>query len=134
MLGLSGAVALTSAFTAGPLGFWSSVLLAALAVAALGAVVETLVLRRLYGAPELYQLLATFALVLVIRDAALWAWGPEDLLGPKAPGLAAALSVFDRAFPSYDVFLIVVGPLVLAALWLLLTRTRWGLLVRAATQ
>src|SRR4051794_10242623 len=134
MLGLYGAVALTSAFAAGPLGFWSGVLAAALAVAALGAVLEMLVLRRLYGAPELYQLLATFALVLVVRDAALWAWGPEDLLGPKAPGMRGAIDIVGRPFPSYDIFSIFVGPVVLGALWLLLRRTRWGLLVRAATQ
>ncbi len=96
--------------------------------------IEALVLRRLYGAPELYQLLATFAIVLVVRDAALWAWGPEDLLGPKAPGMRGAVMIAGEPFPSYDVFLIFVGPLVLGALWLLLRRTRWGLLVRAATQ
>jgi branched-chain amino acid transport system permease protein len=134
MLGLYAAVSLTGWFAPGPLGFWGGVLLAALAVAVLGAVIEMLVLRRLYGAPELYQLLATFALVLVIKDAALWAWGPEDLLGPKAPGLSGAIDVLGKRFPTYDLFSIAVGPLVLAALWLLLTRTRWGLLVRAATQ
>ena len=83
MLGLYGAVALTGWWAAGPLGFWGAVLVAALAVALLGAVIEMLVLRRLYGAPELYQLLATFALVLVIKDAALWAWGPEDILARR---------------------------------------------------
>ena len=62
MLGLYGAVALSSAFAAWPLGWWAGVLLAALALATLGALIESLVLRRLYGAPELYQLLATFAL------------------------------------------------------------------------
>ena len=134
MLGLYAAVALTSFFAAGPLGWWAGVLLAALAVAALGALIETLLLRRLYGAPELYQLLATFALVLVIRDAALWIWGAEDLLGPQAPGMKGAVDILGQRFPSYDIFLIFVGPVVLVALWLLLTRTRWGLLVRAATQ
>ena len=134
MLGLYVAVALTSAFAAGPLGWWGGVLVAALVVAALGALLESLILRRLYGAPELYQLLATFALVLVIRDAALWAWGPEDILGPKAPGMTGAIDVLGKPFPSYDVFSIFVGPAVLGLLWLLLTRTRWGLLVRAATQ
>jgi branched-chain amino acid transport system permease protein len=134
MLGLYGAVALTDAWGAGPLGFWGGVLVAALAVAALGALIEVLVLRRLYSAPELYQLLATFALVLVIRDAALRAWGPEDLLGPKAPALKGAIDVLGKPFPSYDVLSIFIGPIVLAALWLLLKRTRWGLLVRAATQ
>jgi branched-chain amino acid transport system permease protein len=136
MLGLYAAVSLAQAFAGiGPLGWWSGVLLAALVVAALGALIEIVLLRRLYGAPELYQLLATFALVLVIRDAALWIWGSEDLLGPKAPGMKGAVEVAGKLFPSYDVFSIFVGPLVLGALWLLLTRTRWGLLVvRAATQ
>ena len=134
MLGLYGAVALTGFFAAGPLGWWGGVLLAALAVAALGAVIETLLLRRLYGAPELYQLLATFAFVLVIRDAALWLWGADDLLGPKSPGMTGSVLLLDQRFPSYDIFSIFVGPVVLLGLWLLLTRTRWGLLVRAATQ
>ncbi|OGA69920.1 MAG: ABC transporter permease [Betaproteobacteria bacterium RIFCSPLOWO2_12_FULL_68_20] len=115
-------------------GFWPSALTAALAVAALGAAIEMSLLRRLYPVPELLQLLATFALVLIARDFALWAWGPEDLLGPRAPGLEDAVEIAGGRFPEYDLFLIVVGPLVLAALHLLLTRTRWGILVRAATQ
>ena len=116
------------------MGFWPALLGAALVVGAIGALVEVLLLRRIYRSPELLQLLATFALVLVIKDAALWLWGPEDLLGPRAPGLGGAVDILGRRFPTYDLLLIVVGPLVLAALWLLLTRTRWGTLVRAATQ
>ncbi len=116
------------------LGFWPTLLLAALAVGAIGAAVELLLLRRIYRAPELFQLLATFALVLVIKDATLWLWGAEDLLGPRAPGFQGAVDILGRRFPTYDLFLIVVGPAVLGALWLLLTRTRWGTLVRAATQ
>ena len=116
------------------IGFWPSLLLAALAVAALGALVEVLLLRRIYRAPELFQLLATFALGLVIKDGVLWFWGPEELLGPRAPGLTGSVSILGRQFPSYDLFLIVAGPVVLGLLWLLLTKTRWGTLVRAATQ
>src|SRR3546814_3242660 len=91
-------------------------------------------LRRIYGAPEMFQLLATFALVLVFNDMALWLWGPDDLLGPLAPGLEGAVQVFDRYLPLYDLALMVIGPLVLLMLWLLLTRTSWGRLIRAATQ
>ena len=115
-------------------GFWPSVVIAALAVGVLGALIELLLLRRIYKAPELFQLLATFALVLVIKDAVLYPWGPEELLGPRAPGLSGSVEILGRQFPSYDLFLIVVGPLVLGAVWLLLTRTRFGTLVRAATQ
>ncbi|WP_398482057.1 ABC transporter permease [Tardiphaga sp.] len=115
------------------IGFWAAILLAALAVGLLGALVEILLLRRIYKAPELFQLLATFALVLVFNDAALWIWGPEDLLGRRAPGLEGAVQLFGRAYPSYNLFLIVIGPAVFGLLWMLLTRTRWGIMVRAAT-
>jgi branched-chain amino acid transport system permease protein len=115
-------------------GFWASVPLAALAVGLAGSLIEILLLRRIYRAPELLQLLATFALVLVIKDFALWAWGPEDMLGPRAPGLAGAVSIAGRQFPQYDLFLIALGPAVFVFLHLLLTRTRFGILIRAATQ
>ncbi len=118
----------------GGLGFWSAIVLAALAVGVLGALVEVLVLRRVYGAPELFQLLATFAVVLLLRDVVLAVWGPDDLLGPRAPGLRGSIPVLGRNFPQYELFLIFVGPLVLGALWLLLRRTRLGVLIRAATQ
>jgi len=115
-------------------GFWASVPLAAVTVGALGALIEILLLRRIYRAPELLQLLATFALVLLIKDFALWAWGPEDRLGPRAPGLAGAVGIAGRQFPQYELFLIVLGPAVFAALHFLLTRTRFGVLIRAATE
>jgi len=115
-------------------GFWASVPLAAGVVAAVGLVIEVLLLRRIYRAPELLQLLATFALVLVIKDFALWAWGPEDMLGPRAPGLAGAVSIAGRQFPQYDLFLIVLGPAVFVALHVLLRHTRFGILIRAATE
>ena len=96
----------------GALGFWGGIVATALIVGAIGALIEVLLLRRVYRAPELFQLLATFALVLVINDAALWLWGPEDLLGPRAPGLRGSIEVLGRQLPSYDLFLIVIGPLV----------------------
>ncbi|HVB49584.1 MAG TPA: ABC transporter permease [Burkholderiales bacterium] len=134
MLGMYCAVSLIPRLGGGALGFWGSVLLAGAIVALAGVAIEILVLRRTYAATELLQLLATFALVLIIGDFALWAWGPEDLLAPRVPGLAGAVTILGREFPQYDLFLIAFGPLVLLALWLLLTRTRWGTLVRAATQ
>jgi len=129
MLGMYLAVSLS-----GSVGFWAAVPIAAAAVGAFGVLIEVALLRRIYRAPELFQLLATFALVLLIKDFALWAWGPQDMLGPRAPGLRGAVEVAGGAFPQYDLFLIAIGPVVFALLYLLLTRTRWGTLVRAATQ
>ena len=115
------------------LGFWGSIVVAAVIVAVLAAFIEILVLRRIYKAPELFQLLATFAILLIISDVVLWQWGPEDLLGPKAPGLEGAISILNRSFPEYDVLLILLGPAILLAVWALLRFTRFGLYVRAAT-
>lgn len=134
MLGLYVAYTLVRSFGGTPLGFWVALAAAALLIGALGAAIEIFLLRRIYRAPELFQLLATFALVLVFNDMALWLWGPEDLLGPLAPGLSGSVRILDRYFPSYDLLLVFVGPAVLGLLWMLLTRTRWGTYVRAATQ
>ena len=134
MLGLYGAYSLIEALGRTPLGFWSAVILAALTVGLVGVVIEVLILRRIYRAPELFQLLATFAVVLVIKDIALFVWGAEDLVGPRAPGLSMAIEILGKRIPAYDLLLIAIGPVVLGVMWLLLTRTRWGALVRAATQ
>jgi branched-chain amino acid transport system permease protein len=72
--------------------------------------------------------------VLIIKDIALWTWGAEDLVGPRAPGLSMAVEILGKRIPAYDLLLIAIGPVVLGTMWLLLTRTRWGALVRAATQ
>ena len=128
-------LAYTFATTLGAaLGFWGGIVGAALIVGALGAATEIVLLRRVYQAPELFQLLATFALVLVINDVTQYLWGPEDLLGPRAPGLRGSIAILGRRFPSYDLFLIGIGPLVLLLLYLMVARTRFGRLIRAATQ
>jgi branched-chain amino acid transport system permease protein len=132
MIGAYVAVTLVNAM--GAIWFWPSLLLAAFAVAAIGLLVETTLLRRIYHAPELTQLLATYAIMLIVQDVVLYLWGPVPLMGPKAPGFTGAVDILERKFPTYSLFLIVVGPLALAVLWTIITRTRWGRLVRAATQ
>ena len=133
MLGIYLAWTFTGYFGDGA-GYWAGLLLAALATGLIGAAAEWLVLKRLYQAPELFQLLATFALVLIIGDAALAIWGPEDLFSARAPGLSGAVQILGRRYPEYDLLLIAAGPVVLGLLWLLLMRTRWGRLLRAAAE
>ena len=118
----------------GAFGFWVAVLLAGVAVGIIGVVVELLILRRVYQAPELFQLVATFGVILVIQDLALLVWGAEDLFGPAAPGLEGTVNIFGTRLPEYDLALIAMSFVVLGALWILFHRTRWGTLVRAATE
>jgi branched-chain amino acid transport system permease protein len=133
MLGAYLAYSLTQQFS-GPFGYFGAMIAAALVVALIGALVETTLLRRIYEAPELFQLLATFGLTLMVEDLVVIIWGPEDLLGARAPGLTGAIDVFGQKFPAYDFLLIALGPMVLGLLWVLFHKTRWGVLVRAATQ
>lgn len=118
----------------GAVGFWGAILLAGIAVGLIGVLIETLVLRPVYRAPELFQLVATFGVILVIQDLALIIWGPEDLLGPRAPGLRGVYRIMGEPIPKYDMVLLAITPFVALALWYLITQTRIGVLVRAATQ
>src|SRR6202023_2473253 len=106
------AFTLTERFS-GAFGFWGGIVAAALIVAAVGVLVEMVLLRRIYHAPELFQLLATFGLTLMVEDLVVLIWGPSDLLGRRAPGFKGAVDFFGQNIPSYDLFLIVLSPVVL---------------------
>lgn len=116
------------------IGFWGAIVLAALAVGLVGVLIEMLILRPVYKAPELFQLVATFGVILVIQDLALMIWGPEDLLGPRAPGLRGVYRIMGEPIPKYDIVLLIITPFIALGLWYLMTKTRLGVLVRAATQ
>ena len=112
--------------------FWLAVLGSAVFVALLGGLVERLLLRRLYGRPELDQLLLTYALVLVIGDCARLLWGTQQKTMPRPPGLDGSFELFGAVVPYYNAFIIVLGPLLAAGCWLVLTRTGFGRMIRAA--
>ncbi|MBX5473173.1 MAG: ABC transporter permease, partial [Acetobacteraceae bacterium] len=117
-----------------PLGFVLSAAAAALALGILGAALEVTLLRRIYRAPELLQLLATFGVVLMVQDIAQAIWGAEDLTIARPHWMRTFVVLGGERFPLYDLILIAAGPVVLGLLWLILHRTRFGTLVRAATQ
>ena len=117
-----------------PTLFFAGVLISAAVVGVLGVAMEILLLRRIYKVPELFQLLATFGVVLMVQDAVLHIWGPLDIAGPRAPGLRHGVMILDQRFPAYELFLIAAGPVVLGLLWLLMHKTRFGILLRAATR
>jgi branched-chain amino acid transport system permease protein len=134
MVGAYIAFYLIASFPQGAFFFWGGILLAALCVGLIGIIIETLLLRRLYHAPELFILFATFGIVLIFQDLSRWLFGAEDILGQQAPGAAGSIDIMGVLLPQYDLVLIMMAPLVLVGLWFLLYRTRWGVLVRAATE
>ena len=115
-----------------PERFWPAVLTAAVGVALLGAVIERLLFRYLYDREELYQLLFTYALVLILGDAAKFLWGTQQLSVSRPPVLAGGIELFGTTVPAYNLFIMLFGPLIALAVWLMLTRTTPGRMVRAA--
>ena len=112
--------------------FWFAVLGAALAVALLGGVIERLLLRHLYGREELYQLLFTYALVLILGDMAKVLWGTQQLTVARPAALAGSLEISGAVVPHYNLFIIAIGPTIAFLCWLLLNRTGTGRMIRAA--
>lgn len=115
-----------------PERFWPAVLAASFGVALLGAIVERLLLRHLYDREELYQLLFTYALVLVLGDAAKFLWGTQQLSVSRPSVLGGGIEIFGTLVPHYNLFIMLFGPLVALSVWLMLTRTTMGRMVRAA--
>jgi branched-subunit amino acid ABC-type transport system permease component len=115
-----------------PSSFWWATAGAAVGVALLGGLVERLLLRHLYGKEELYQLLFTYALVLILSDGAKVLWGTRQLSVSRPPGLAGAFRLFGAVIPYYNLFILLLGPGIALAFWLVLNRTRAGRLIRAA--
>src|ERR1041385_2280858 len=112
--------------------FWLAALGAALAVAALGGIVERMLFRHLYGKEELYQLLFTYALVLILSDVAKLLWGTQQKSLSRPPGLTGSLSLFGATIPHYNLLIILLGPAIALAFWFTLQRTRVGRFIRAA--
>ena len=117
---------------AGAGSFWLALVAAPLAVAAVGAVIELGVLRRIYRAEHVVQLLATYALILIIEDVLKMIWGAEYRSVSVPEIFAGAIAVGGRPFPVYNLFVIGWALLLALGLWLLMYRTGLGKLIRAA--
>ena len=112
--------------------FWLALLLAPVAVGALGLMIEFFFLRRLYGrGRHLEQVLLTFGVALIIIDLTRATWGAYVEAVPSPALLAGQVTVFNLRFPIYRLSLIAFGLALALLLWLLIGRTRLGAIVRA---
>jgi branched-chain amino acid transport system permease protein len=114
-------------------GFPLALLASVAGLSVLGAGLEIGLLRRIYRADHAFQLLLTFGLVLVLGDVVKLVWGREDRSVAVPALLAGSARLGTVVFPVYRLFLIAVGLAAALGLWFVLHRTRWGVLVRAAT-
>ena len=112
------------------LGFWGAALLSALAMAALGGVIERFLLRRLQG-QELPQVLATLGLSFIIADLCLMEWTGDPISVSTPAALRGVVPVLGFVFPIYRLAIVLVAAAVAAGLWAMLDRTRLGAMIRA---
>jgi len=121
-------------FAGGLLGivfdFWVAALLAALLVAAFGALAERLLLRQLPG-QQLAQVLVTLGISFMAADFCLMIWGGDPINVTTPAGLTGFIHAGPAVFPLYRVAVIVIAMIIAIGLWLLLERTRLGAMIRA---
>lgn len=112
--------------------FWVGLIIGPLVVSVVGLAMERFLLRYVYHLELPYQLLLTFAMVLIFDDAVKMIWGAASMSSPTVPGLSGSVEILGRQFPVYNLFIIVVGPLVAIGMYFLLEKSWWGRIIRAA--
>jgi branched-chain amino acid transport system permease protein len=112
--------------------FWLGLLLGPPLVAVLAVFMERFLLRPLYGRDVSFQLLLTFGLMLFLDDGVRLVWGAAYHVVNPPEILSGVIPLFSQTYPVYRIFLVILGPLVGAALWAFFAFTRWGRILRAA--
>jgi len=114
-------------------GFWGALLLAPFLTAAIGLVIERLMIRRLYGRDPLYSLLLTFGLAYILEDVTRFIWGAQSLPYPIPAWLTRPLSTQFFFLTGYRLFMVLLVAFAVAALFFILRHTRLGMRIRAGT-
>ena len=131
MLGAFGTYILLDSYG---VSFWLALLLMPLALGLLGTVLEVLFIRRLAPLDPLYNFLFTFGLALILQDLVKRQYGVQSQPYPRPEALSGSIDLGLFSYPAYQVFVLGVSVAVCVLVWLVLTRTRIGMIVRAATE
>lgn len=123
-------VGTTTLITTG--SFWLALLVAAVAIATLGAVIQVTTLRPLLGRDPLTTILATFGVSLVLQNYALWQYGPvaRKIQEP----VTGQFQLFYLQYPWYRIVIAVLAAAIIGALWMFLKYGKYGIWIRATTQ
>ncbi len=106
----------------------------AIAVAVVGLAIEPILIRPLYKRPEEYQLLITFALLMVLEDVMRFLFGGLPLSAGVVVDQMGSMVILDRIYPMYNFLVIAIGALAALGLWALVYRTKFGVILRATSQ
>jgi len=132
MIGAFAAHSISTAFGGGPAGFWLALFLSPFVVAGISLIAERSLFCHLYEREHLMLLLFTFALMLILGDLTKMIWGADYRSITAPPFLQGSVSIFNSPFPKYNLFLLIIGPIVAIGLWLFSNKTKVGKIARAA--
>ncbi len=113
--------------------FWLGLLVGPLCAVVIGVAVERYLLKKVYARDVSYQLLLTFALLLILDDAVRMVWGSGYHVVEPPVILSGIMTIAGQDYPVYRLFLIIAGPLIGGLLWSFFHFTRWGKVIRAAS-
>ncbi|MDX2493751.1 MAG: branched-chain amino acid ABC transporter permease [Desulfuromusa sp.] len=113
--------------------FWLGLLIGPLCAVVIGILVEKYLLKRVYGRDISYQLLLTFAVLLILDDGVRMIWGSGYHVVDPPTILSGIISIAGQDYPVYRIFLIVIGPVIGGSLWSFFHFTKWGKIIRAAS-
>ncbi len=116
------------------LSFWLALLVVPLLMFGFGVLVERLLVHRLIRLDPLYNFLLTFGLTLLLVDLVKRRYGVSGLPYERPSALDGQLSIGSTQIPTYQAFLVLCSVILCTAVWLVLTRTKIGMVVRAATE
>jgi branched-chain amino acid transport system permease protein len=114
--------------------FWLALLIAPVIVGAIGFLIEFFTLRPLYGRPPLHHLLLTFGVSLIIQNGIKFIWGNDIYTVSPPDFLKGATSFLGISYPKYHLFVLFFSIGAAILLWLLITKNRYGVAVRAGTE
>jgi branched-subunit amino acid ABC-type transport system permease component len=132
MIGAFAAFSFFTLFGSSSVGFWLALILAPLVVALVSLIAERALFCHLYQREHLMLLLFTFALMLIFGDLVKIIWGAEYRSIMAPPFLEGSISILGFPLPRYNLFLLILGPLVAIGLWLFTNKTKIGKISRAA--
>lgn len=111
--------------------FWIGLLVAPVAVAIVGMIAERIVLRPLYGGDPLFHILATFAFIVITQGLVIFIWGTRSRRIDPPEIISGSTDLIITTYPTYRLFMLVFGTVILAGVWFLLSRTSIGMLMKA---
>lgn len=114
--------------------FWLTLLCAPLIVGFIGFLIEYFTLRPLYGRPPVHHLLLTFGISLIIQNVIKFVWGSDIYAITLPPALSGATRFLGISYPTYSLFVLFFSIGMAVLLWLLISKTRYGVAVRAGTE